>query len=107
MSVSLFKSGDFTCISITWMHNCGHNIPFKDVAFLWDIFFSKDMQFGTRAKKLGSFFFAFEEHAILSSGVLLSWSWDTGSSSPSSFVFVFRLINSLGEGENGRCKNCY
>ena len=36
MSMSLFKSGDFTCISIIYMHNCGHNIPFKDVAFLWE-----------------------------------------------------------------------
>ena len=36
MSMSLFKSGDFTCISIIYMHNCGHNIPFKDAAFLWE-----------------------------------------------------------------------
>ena len=35
MSMSLFKSGDFTCISIIYMHNCGHNIPFKDAAFLF------------------------------------------------------------------------
>ena len=36
MNMSLCKNGNFTCISIIYMHNYDHNIPFKDAAFLWE-----------------------------------------------------------------------